>query len=258
MHFQAFSPFSHFFFFFPFLFLPSQSHPHFHNINIPSSSHSPRFNHMINIFSLHNHSHSRSIILTHPSVFLLSFLLFSISCVFATTDFPTLALRHTLSSLCEVNKEGEFGSCCRTYDISSVSLEESPARDCFISDLASTPDGIEYLFVHSTHSTSILQHFTDFSIRAFDDQELSVLSPGTFSSLSFLLEFLPPHSHFSLCFFSFLLYLGFNFISTINAGVFEGLNSLSILSLHSLHSIHSHSFIFQLPSFLPFPRCKLS
>ena len=139
-------------------FLPPQPHPHFHNAIIPSSSHSFRLNHMINILPPHNPSHSRSITITHPAVFLLSFLFFSISCVFATTDFPTLALRDTLSSLCEVNKEGEFGSCCRTYDLSSVSLEESPARDCFISSLISTSDGIEYLFVHFTHPTSILQH----------------------------------------------------------------------------------------------------
>ena len=74
-------------------------------------------------------------------------LFFLISCVNATDDYSTLALRDTLSSLCEVNKEGKFGSCCRTYDISSVSIEESEAQKCFISKLTSTSDGIEYLFV---------------------------------------------------------------------------------------------------------------
>ena len=62
-----------------------------------------------------------------------------------------------------MNKEGVFGSCCRTYDLSSVSLEKSEARDCFIDDLVSTPDGIESLFVLLSHSTSILQHPTVFS-----------------------------------------------------------------------------------------------
>ena len=77
---------------------------------------------------------------------LIEFLLFD-SFVFATTDYPTLSLRSTLSSLCESNKEGVFGSCCRTYDISSVSIEKSEARDCFVPSLVSTSDGIEYLFV---------------------------------------------------------------------------------------------------------------
>ena len=85
---------------------------------------------------------------SNPSFeFLLIVLFLFISCVIATTDYPTLALRDTLSSLCEVNQEGVFGSCCRAYDISSVSVEKSKERGCFIDDLISTSDGIEYLFV---------------------------------------------------------------------------------------------------------------
>ena len=83
-----------------------------------------------------------------PFGFFLVVFFLLISCVIATTDYPTLALRDTLSSLCEVNQEGKFGSCCRAYDISSVSIEKSEERDCFISNLISTSDGIEYLFVH--------------------------------------------------------------------------------------------------------------
>ena len=99
--------------------------------------------------------------------FFLIVLFLLISCVIATTDYPTLALRDTLSSLCEVNQGGVFGSCCRAYDISSVSIEKSEERDCFISSLISTSDGIEYLFVYlilphifiSSHSYSTLYHF---------------------------------------------------------------------------------------------------
>ena len=54
----------------------------------------------------------------------------------------TQALRDTLSSLCSLNKEGEFGSCCGSYDISSVTLDSSPARNCFISSLYSTSGSI--------------------------------------------------------------------------------------------------------------------
>ena len=102
-----------------------------------------------------------------PFEFFLIVLFLLISCVIATTDYPTLALRDTLSSLCEVNQEGKFGLCCRTYDISSVSIEESEERDCFISSLISTSDGIEYLFVYlslfhicmSPHSHFSSYHF---------------------------------------------------------------------------------------------------
>ena len=99
--------------------------------------------------------------------FFLIVLFLLISCVIATTDYPTLTLRDTLSSLCEVNQEGIFGSCCRAYDISSVSIERSEERDCFISNLISTSDGIEYLFVYmllfhmsiSPHSHFSSYHF---------------------------------------------------------------------------------------------------
>ena len=37
----------------------------------------------------------------------------------------TQALRDTLSSFCSLNKEGKFGSCCESYDISSVTLASS-------------------------------------------------------------------------------------------------------------------------------------
>ena len=57
----------------------------------------------------------------------------------------TQALRDTLSSLCSLNKEGWFGSCCVNYDISSVTLASVPG--CFISSLSSTSGSITFLFV---------------------------------------------------------------------------------------------------------------
>ena len=59
----------------------------------------------------------------------------------------TQALRDTLSSLCSLNKEGQFGSCCASYDISSVTLDYSAARNCFIYSLSSTSGSITVLFV---------------------------------------------------------------------------------------------------------------
>ena len=98
-----------------------------------------------------------------PFEFFLIVLFLLISCVIATTDYPTLALRDTLSSLCEVNQGGEFGSCCHAYDISSVSIEKSKERDCFIDGLISTSDGIEYLFVYLILFHSCISPHSHFS-----------------------------------------------------------------------------------------------
>ena len=54
----------------------------------------------------------------------------------------TQALQDTLSSLCSLNKNGHFGSCCDNYDIGSVTLASSPARNCFISSLESVEGSI--------------------------------------------------------------------------------------------------------------------
>ena len=55
----------------------------------------------------------------------------------------TQALRDTVSSLCSLNKVGEFASCCASYDNgASLTLETSEARSCFISGLASTTGSI--------------------------------------------------------------------------------------------------------------------
>ena len=55
----------------------------------------------------------------------------------------TQALQSTLASLCSLNKNGVFGSCCKSYQNGcSVSLASSPARNCFIADLGSTTGSI--------------------------------------------------------------------------------------------------------------------
>ena len=55
----------------------------------------------------------------------------------------TQALRDTISSLCSLNKVGQFASCCGSYDNgASITLASSPARNCFISSLASTTGSV--------------------------------------------------------------------------------------------------------------------
>ena len=55
----------------------------------------------------------------------------------------TQALRDTISSLCSLNSVGQFASCCVSYDNgASLTLEDSTARYCFISDLASTTGSV--------------------------------------------------------------------------------------------------------------------
>ena len=55
----------------------------------------------------------------------------------------TQALRDTISSLCSLNKVGQFASCCGSYDNgASITLEDSTARSCFIYDLGSTTGSV--------------------------------------------------------------------------------------------------------------------
>ena len=63
----------------------------------------------------------------------------------------TQALQDTLSSLCSLNKEGQFGSCCEKYDISSVTLASSEARACFVTSLTSATRSVITLFVFLLH-----------------------------------------------------------------------------------------------------------
>ena len=64
----------------------------------------------------------------------------------------TQALQGTLASLCSLNKNGVFGSCCGSYQNGcSVTLASSTARNCFISGLGSTTGStLTLLFVFQT------------------------------------------------------------------------------------------------------------
>ena len=60
----------------------------------------------------------------------------------------TRALQDTLSSLCSLNNNVGFGSCCRSYDINSVTLASSSTWNCFISSLSFTSESIiNFMFV---------------------------------------------------------------------------------------------------------------
>ena len=75
---------------------------------------------------------------TNPSLIMMMALLAVSMCVLGD---DTQALRDTLSSLCSLNKVGQFGSCCGSYDISSVTLASSAARNCFVFSLVSIDEG---------------------------------------------------------------------------------------------------------------------
>ena len=55
----------------------------------------------------------------------------------------TQALRDTISSLCSLNKVGQFASCCGSYDNgASITLEDSPTRNCFVSGIARDTESV--------------------------------------------------------------------------------------------------------------------
>ena len=104
----------------------------------------------------------------------------------------TQALRDTISSLCSLNKVGQFASCCGSYDNgASITLEDSPARSCFILGLASSTGSVlTSLFVICFIFVLFLLFddchcFSSFFIfRSFDSRGLSVLGKDVFSSLT--------------------------------------------------------------------------
>ena len=98
----------------------------------------------INVASSEGHKYLPFINNTKVPVILFALML---TVVVSVLGDDTQALRDTLSSLCSLNKEGKFGSCCESYDISSVTLASSAARNCFISSLYSTSESIIELFV---------------------------------------------------------------------------------------------------------------
>ena len=81
----------------------------------------------------------------------------------------TQALRDTISSLCSLNKVGQFSSCCGSYDNgATITLKDTPAKSCFISGLGSTTGSVlSSLFVICFIFVLFLfiSHFQGFSIK---------------------------------------------------------------------------------------------
>ena len=65
----------------------------------------------------------------------------------ADEEYIKNTLRDTVSSLCELNKEGHFGSCCSSFNVASISLESSTSWNFFLSAMKFDSDGITVLFV---------------------------------------------------------------------------------------------------------------
>ena len=97
-----------------------------------------------NIASFVGHKHLPFITSTKAPVIMIMLML---AVVVSVLGDDTQALRDTLSSLCSLNSLGKFGSCCESYDISSVTLASSAARNCFLSSLSSTSGSVTDLFV---------------------------------------------------------------------------------------------------------------
>ena len=112
--------------------------------------------------------------------------------VIVVSGDDTQALRDTISSLCSLNNKNYFASCCGSYDNgASITLEDSPARSCFIDNLGSaTGSVLTSLFVICFIFVLFLLFddchcFSSFFIfRSFRSRGLSVLGKDVFSSLT--------------------------------------------------------------------------
>ena len=155
----------------------------------------------------------------------------------------TQALRVTISSLCSLNKVGQFASCCGSYDNgATITLEDSPVRTCFIYSLASTTGSVLtglfvicFIFVLFLLFDDCHCFSSFFIFRSFYSRGLSVLGKDVFSSLTnlqdlFSLLLTLSSIHFFLHSFpSFLSFQSNNLVSIEN-GTFNGLNKLNSLS----------------------------
>ena len=87
----------------------------------------------------------------------------------------TQALRDTISSLCSLNKVGQFASCCGSYDNgASVTLADSSASSCFIYRFTTTSGRyvtelfvicfifVLFLLFDYCHCFSSFSHFQEF------------------------------------------------------------------------------------------------
>ena len=118
----------------------------------------------------------------------------------------TQALRDTISSLCSLNKVGEFASCCVSYNNgASITLASSPARSCFIYGLTSITGSVLISLFVICFIFVLFLLFDDchcfspfFIFRNFQSRGLSVLGKDIFSSLTNLQSFFFLHIDHSI------------------------------------------------------------
>ena len=111
----------------------------------------------------------------------------------------TQALRDTISSLCSLNKVGQFASCCGSYDNgASITFAYSTARNCFISSLTSSAGPVLtglfvicFIFVLFLLFDDCHCFSSFFIFRNFQYRELSVLGKDVFSNLTNLQSLFP-------------------------------------------------------------------
>ena len=169
----------------------------------------------------------------------------------------TQALRDTISSLCSLNKVGQFASCCGSYENgASITLASSTAKICFIYNLRSTTGSVlTYLFVICFIFVLFLLFddchcFSSFFIfRSFHSRGLSVLGKDAFSNLTdlnslFSLLLTLSSIHFFLHSFPSFWSFESNNLVSIESGAFNGLDNL--------HSLSFISSIFNLSIYIPF------
>ena len=115
----------------------------------------------------------------------------------------TPALRDTISSLCSLNKVGQFASCCGSYrNGASITLASSPARNCFISGLKTAEGSVVtslfvicFIFVLFLLFDDCYCFSSFFIFRSFESRGLSALGKDVFSNLTNLNSlFFPSHS----------------------------------------------------------------
>ena len=105
---------------------------------------------LFSFFVPHLHSPTSTYILLPHRTFYISLMLSTpvimgviVLMMIVVSGDDTQALRDTISSLCSLNKVGQFASCCGSYDNgASITLASSTARNCFISELGSTTGSV--------------------------------------------------------------------------------------------------------------------
>ena len=111
--------------------------------------------------------------------------------VIVVSGDDTPALRDTVSSLCSLNKVGQFASCCGSYNNGiSITLASSPGRNCFFAGLRSTT-GSTVISLLVICFSFVLFLFDDchcfssfFFFRSFVYREVTVLGKNVFSNLT--------------------------------------------------------------------------